>query len=496
MVTGDSSSINVVWAGARPAYSVDISSNNGLTWTREVIAPVDGQVHWSRSGLAPATSLRLRLDCDGCSTADVVVATTGDAPQVVKVIGPDGQPLRGARVHVRDAQAVRTDARGFATLPATAAGLQAIRLEPVALPGGLTVSGTWTALMGSGPRALRVPAAPRAIRTSLRAVHPDGSPAVAAAVVTEGLRDRAVVSGFTFRIAPSATTTDSTGTAQVRGFPRLNAPARGRPARVLLLGDSHAAGFEQPLTRLAIEQGWQFREIWSAGCPWAPIPTVRADVDVIGDCELKLRTPARALVEQWQPDLVVLMGRSVMVRAVASPSGQIAPGSTGWRDIVESAASSAVAQLRSSGAQVVLVDPLPELAWDPYACLSESATPAGCSAARWYPDAADSWRAVQRDLARDVGVATVDLTGLICPELQCPMALGGIATRRDTQHLTRDYLDSVRSQLGDAFLSAGVDLRNGRITTPMAVVTDASGTARADIVDGTATITLSGPQTH
>ena len=248
--------------------------------------------------------------------------------------------------------------------------------------------------------------------------------------LTELAKDRAFVSGDC-----SAATPDSSHTVCPVG-------AVGAGTRVVVLGDSHAHMWLPAVAALGEERGFEVDPLIKWGCsPFALAQTERGEPGPFTACE-QYRTWALGQIRELGPDLVIVSSRAYPGSMLFS--GQFDPAE--WR----TATDHTVASIVATGAPVVVMGDVPELAAPPDHCLADpDATMATCTG-RTDPAVAATNDAVAEG-ARLAGAPYVDVTSLVCLRGRCPMVADHIAVFRDPQHLSETWVRHVASAWGGLF---------------------------------------------
>ena len=221
------------------------------------------------------------------------------------------------------------------------------------------------------------------------------------------------------------------------------------PTTVALVGDSHAAMWEPAFQQVAEQRHWRLEALAKVTCPLL---------------ELRITSPylGRAYTEcvQWRgqimdrlkaehPRLVVLD----MSRRYGADFG-FTSYDPAWIDSL----GRTVAQLRSTGAAVLVLGPAPDPHGSAPACLSghlDDAT--ACAPTR--PGALDDGGiGAERAATTGAGGQYADLTDLFCAPDRCPVIVGNTLVFRDDNHVTTEYaqlLTPVIGTLADRALADG-----------------------------------------
>ena len=229
---------------------------------------------------------------------------------------------------------------------------------------------------------------------------------------------------------------------------------------ILVVGDSHAHYLYPAFERLARRQGWSLVPSIHNACPWALVEAT----DNVGQtipCD-EMRRDAVKIATEYNPDLVILISRSIVVRPLRVGDSVIAPGGEGWLDEVKRGTTAFLDEIRPHVGSILIVEPLPETAEPMVDCLSAGGDSAECSAPAISQPGTQELEAYWRSLD---GVATVSIDELICPNGTCPAVVDGIPTHRDTNHVTAEFSEHLAPALDRWFRENGITLRSGQVQT-------------------------------
>ena len=218
---------------------------------------------------------------------------------------------------------------------------------------------------------------------------------------------------------------------------------------VALVGDSHAGMWSQAFQQVATQRHWRLETLAKAACPLMDLPILNARLHrEYTECE-QWRSQIVARLRAEHPRLVVL-GFS---RRYSVETGFTAYDPA-WTDSLDRL----VRQLRGTGAQVLVLGPIP----DPHSavplCLSShlddvtACTPSRSAAVNEPGIAAES------AATKAGGGQYDDLTELFCTVDRCPVIVGNTLVYRDSNHLTHAYsqlLAPVIGALADRALANG-----------------------------------------
>ena len=211
------------------------------------------------------------------------------------------------------------------------------------------------------------------------------------------------------------------------------------PTRVALVGDSHAAMWQPAVEQIATERHWRLETMGKVTCPLMDLPIYSPYLDrAYTEC-VQWRGQIMARLRAERPAVIVLD----MARRYSPDYGFTVYGRP-WLDSI----TRTVAQLRSTGARVLVLGPVP----DPHAvvptCLSEHLDSAVvCAPGRAAAVNAAGIAAEARASVAGGGMYA-DLTDLFCTATRCPDIVGNQLVYRDDNHLTIEYARWLAPVLG------------------------------------------------
>lgn len=223
------------------------------------------------------------------------------------------------------------------------------------------------------------------------------------------------------------------------GQPECATGDTASPTTVALIGDSHAAMWNPALQQLADQRQWRLETLAKVTCPLQDLPI---DSPYLGreytECE-QWRGQILARVAAEHPRLIVLS----MSRRYGTDFG-FTSYDPAWIETL----GRTVAQLRRTGASVLVLGPAPDPHSAVPACLSghlDDAT--ACAPAR---DAAVDSAGIAAEQAAVTGSGGhyADLTDLFCTSQRCPMIVGNTLVFRDDNHVTTEYARLLAPVLG------------------------------------------------
>lgn len=222
---------------------------------------------------------------------------------------------------------------------------------------------------------------------------------------------------------------------------------------VAVVGDSNAAMWNQGIRAIAEQRHWRLEMLVKAGCPLLDLPITSPQLHRdYSECE-KWRGRVVDRLRSEHPRLVVVS----MWRQYGPRTGY-ANGFTSYSPAWIDSLSRLVRQLRETGAQVLVLGPIPDPQSFPPVCLSDhldNATACALSRAAAVDD-----RGIKAESAATTaaGGHYADLTDLFCTEERCPVIVGNTLVYLDKNHLTIEYvrlLAPVLGALADRALARG-----------------------------------------
>ena len=211
------------------------------------------------------------------------------------------------------------------------------------------------------------------------------------------------------------------------------------PTTVALVGDSHAAMWDPALQQVAEQRHWRLETMAKVTCPLLDLPIVSPYLGrAYTECE-QWRGQIIGRLQAERPRLVVL---SMSRRYHADFN--FTSYDPAWIDTL----TRTVAQLRSTGARVLVLGPVADPQSSVPTCLSihlDDAT--GCAPPRAAAVSAGGIAAEQAATAAGGG-HYADLTDLFCAPERCPVIVGNTLVFRDDNHVTTEYAQLLAPVIG------------------------------------------------
>ncbi len=223
----------------------------------------------------------------------------------------------------------------------------------------------------------------------------------------------------------------------------------GSPTTVALIGDSHAAMWNPAFQQAAEQRHWRLETLAKVTCPVQDLPI---DSPYLGreytECE-QWRGQIMARVAAEHPRLVVLD----MSRRYGGDFGFVSYDPA-WIETL----GRTVAQLRRTGATVLVLGPAPDPQSPVPTCLSGHLDDATACAPSRSAAVNDGGIWAERAATTGNGGHYADLTDLFCTAERCPMIVGNTLVFRDDNHVTTEYaqlLAPVMGALADRAITGG-----------------------------------------
>jgi hypothetical protein len=207
---------------------------------------------------------------------------------------------------------------------------------------------------------------------------------------------------------------------------------------MVVVGDSHAAQFVDPLILVGEASGWDVRAMVRNGCPFSAAAPASADT-VFHNCPAQNKESLTRILRS-KPELVVVSGMT--------PSGYERALQWGWKDPEALVAGyvGLLKPLRDAGIRVaVVIDiPFPDFA-APDCVQSKGADSAACSV--HLPPGDRPADPLREAALRVPGVEVVDLYPYFCTDGACPSVIGNVLVYRDN-HMTNIFAKTLAAPLG------------------------------------------------
>lgn len=206
---------------------------------------------------------------------------------------------------------------------------------------------------------------------------------------------------------------------------------------IVLVGDSHAGQYVDPLVAIANERGWQVRAMVRNGCPFSAVPPSSVTTTYTNCSAQNSVTLGKILA--MKPLRVVVSGMS--------PYGYEKALRWGWvsNQALVDGYTQMLEPLRAAGIQVLVIadTPYPEFS-TPDCVARNGAVAVACRIAKQVMP--DPLLAAAKKIG---GIHMLDLSSYLCKEELCPAVVGNVLVFRDN-HLTATFAKTLESPIEGA----------------------------------------------
>jgi peptidoglycan/LPS O-acetylase OafA/YrhL len=211
------------------------------------------------------------------------------------------------------------------------------------------------------------------------------------------------------------------------------------PTTVALVGDSHAAMWQPALEQVAEQRHWRLETLAKVTCPLQDLPITSPYLGrEYTECE-QWRTEITARLQAEHPRLIV-------VGAGRRYGGDF--GFVSYDPAWVASLGRLVAQLRKTGASVLVLGAIPDPHTTVPTCLSAHLDDVGaCTPARSLA-VNDAGIAAEQAATTAGGGRFADPTPLFCTAERCPVIVGNDLVYRDDNHLTIAYAQALAPVIG------------------------------------------------
>ncbi|QZA12173.1 acyltransferase family protein [Mycolicibacterium holsaticum] len=228
------------------------------------------------------------------------------------------------------------------------------------------------------------------------------------------------------------------------GQPECAMAVTASSTTVALVGDSHAAMWTPAFQEVAIQRHWRLEMLAKGACPLLDLPITNPLsrlADYLQRCA-EWRAEIVARLEAERPELIVLsLWRGYGTEESLS---DYRPYDDAWIDSL----TRLVQRLRGTGAQVLVIGPIPSPGFVVPVCLSgylddvQACTPERSAAVN------ESGIAAEAAATEAGGGEYVDTTELYCTADRCPVIVGNTLVYVDATHTTLEYARLLAPAMG------------------------------------------------
>ena len=220
-----------------------------------------------------------------------------------------------------------------------------------------------------------------------------------------------------------------------RGQPECAMGDTDSSTTVALVGDSHAAMWTPALQQVATQRQWRLEMLAKGACPLLDLPITNPLsrlAELFEHCA-EWRAEIVSRLEAQRPQLIVLS----LWRGYGT--GEALSGYRAYDEAWISGVTRLVKRLRATGAQVLVLGPIPNPGFQVPICLSgylddvAACTPARATAVN------EAGIAAEAAATEAGGGEYVDTTDLFCTSERCPVIVGNTLVYVDENHMTLEY---------------------------------------------------------
>ena len=211
------------------------------------------------------------------------------------------------------------------------------------------------------------------------------------------------------------------------------------PTTVALVGDSHAAMWNPALRPVAEQRHWRLETLAKVTCPLQDMPITSPYLGrEFTECQ------------QWRGQIMSRLAGEHPALIILSMSRRYGAdfGFTAYDPAWISSLTRLVAQLRSTGAAVLVLGPIPDPHSTVPTCLSAHLDDATACAQPRTAAVNHTGIAAEKAATLAGGGQYADLTDLFCTAEVCPVIVGNNLLYRDDNHVTIEYAQTLGPVLG------------------------------------------------
>ena len=212
---------------------------------------------------------------------------------------------------------------------------------------------------------------------------------------------------------------------------------------VVLFGDSHALAWFPAMNQVAKENHWKLLSLTMSACSAADIPAYNpSTATLMENCPIWRKQSIQRIIAE-KPFMVLVASTGGFATQV---NGVVVKG-TNRTSVFTAGMNRTITQLKSSGANVLLMSDTPALAQDPLVCLSAHPNSTLACATPVAQAISTDWIAVETQIAAVNSIALIKPQMWICPTDPCPVVIGNILTYFDPGHMTATFSQALAGKL-------------------------------------------------
>ncbi|WP_445170731.1 acyltransferase family protein [Mycolicibacterium sp. Dal123E01] len=228
------------------------------------------------------------------------------------------------------------------------------------------------------------------------------------------------------------------------GQPECAMGDTGSATEVALIGDSHAAMWTPAFQKVASERHWRLELLAKGACPMLDLPItnpLNRLVELLAHCE-EWRAQMISRLEAEHPRLIVLS----LWRGYGS--AEELTGYQSYDSVWIDRMTRLVARLRATGANVLVLGPIPAPGFVVPICLSGYLDDVPACTPQRSVAVNESGIAAEAAATQAGGGQYADLTDMFCTAERCPSIVGDTLVYLDDNHMTLEYSRALAPAIG------------------------------------------------
>lgn len=222
------------------------------------------------------------------------------------------------------------------------------------------------------------------------------------------------------------------------------------PTRVVLVGDSIALAYAEPLLQIALNSGGQVQvqTAWTSGCQFVNDQIANPDQSIVDICPGR-KQQVIDMINTTKPDVVIVSNSYDGDKPVYGTNRKLTPHE--WAESLQQI----VEKFRDSTKKIVLLAPPPANKQISDCYGTRSSTPVDCISQ--VPNEWLRMAKAEQHLAESIGGTWVDPRPWFCSNGGlCPSFVGSTPTKHDRAHMTPAYGLKIFPVMAESFSDAGV----------------------------------------
>jgi peptidoglycan/LPS O-acetylase OafA/YrhL len=215
---------------------------------------------------------------------------------------------------------------------------------------------------------------------------------------------------------------------------------------VVLFGDSHALAWFPAMNQVAKEMHWKLLSLTMSACSPADIPAYNSGTGLLmRNCPI-WRSASIDRIVAAKPYMVLVAstrGFQTLIKGLVAQEAA-------REHLFAMGMKRTIAQLRVSGAKMLMMSDTPVLAQNPLVCLSAHPKSTLACATPVATAISNNWIALETLVAKVNLVPLIKPQLWVCPTSPCPVVIGNILTYFDIGHMTATFSQALAGRLKKA----------------------------------------------